>query len=129
MVIYLDFDGTIVEEEYPLIGEYNEGSLEIVRKLQDAGHEIVLNTRRADFNNLTLEEAIDYLNFSDKIKKITKVQEYKIEPNYWDWDIHKRENEIFIDDITPGIPLLPGKFSSKVDWKTLDKEFKENGLY
>ena len=130
MKIYLDFDGTIVLEEYPIIGRYNEGSLETVKKLQDAGHEIILNTRRADFNNNTLEDAIEYLNASDKIDKITKIQDFKIEPDYWDWDIHKRENEIFIDDITPGIPLLPGtKYNNKVDWKRIDEEFKENGLY
>lgn len=130
MKIYLDFDGTVVEEEYPTIGKYNEDSLETVRKLQDAGHEIILNTRRADFNNSTFEEAIEYLNASDKINKITNIQEYKIEPDYWDWKIHKRDNELYIDDITPGIPLIPtGKYYKKVDWKRLDEEFIENGLY
>ncbi len=130
MIIYLDFDGTVVEEEYPEIGKYNEGSLEIVKKLQDAGHEIILNTRRADFKNNTLEEAIEYLNASDIINKITNIQKYKIEPGNWNWDIHRKENIIYIDDITPEIPILSAsKYYGKVDWEKLDEEFKENGLY
>jgi len=130
MKIYLDFDGTVVLEEYPIIGKYNEGSLETVRKLQEEGHEIILNTRRADFKNNTFEEAIEYLNASDKINRITNILQSKNEPDYWDWKIHKRDNELYIDDITPGIPLIPtSKYYNKVDWKKLDKEFKENGLY
>lgn len=57
MKIYLDFDGTVVEHAYPRIGRDNFGCVEIIRRLQDAGHEIVLNTYRADCANGSLEAA------------------------------------------------------------------------
>ena len=61
MLIQLDFDGTVVEFDYPKIGLLNEGSIEVVNKLRNAGHEIVLNTYRADLNDGTLEEAHVFL--------------------------------------------------------------------
>ena len=57
MNIYLDFDGTVVEHDYPEIGKLNPGALEVIKKLQDAGHTIILNTMRVEFNDGTLEEA------------------------------------------------------------------------
>ena len=42
--IYLDFDGTCVEHRYPEIGKYNFGAIEVIEKLQQAGHNIILNT-------------------------------------------------------------------------------------
>ena len=46
MNIFLDFDGTVVEHKYPAIGKYNQGAFDVVKKLIDAGHNIILNTYR-----------------------------------------------------------------------------------
>ena len=56
MTIQLDFDGTVVEHLYPEIGRENFGCMPIIKKLQDAGHTIVLNTYRADLNKEKLKK-------------------------------------------------------------------------
>lgn len=128
MNIYLDFDGTVVEHKYPNIGRYNIGSIEIIRKLQNSGHKIILNTYRANCNNNTLQEALELINEKYGhilIKPITEYTFSKIYPNPLNWDLIKINNELFIDDISPNIPLNQGM----VDWYELDRQFEENGLY
>ena len=49
----IDFDNTIVEEEYPAVGKLIEGSKEYINKLYDDGHTITINTCRTG-----LEEGI-----------------------------------------------------------------------
>ncbi len=131
MKIYLDFDGTVVEHEYPKIGKYNEGAFEVIKKLQDAGHEIILNTYRADCNDGTLEKARAYLEQADEIDSILKYEKKKIEPHPWDWEYFKENDLIFIDDICKNSPLKMVRSSMYgiVDWKSIDKEFKEHGIY
>lgn len=141
MKIYLDFDGTVVDHEYPRIGEYNNGCFEIIKKLQDAGHEIILNTYRADCDNGTLENAIDFINESKKyfvdkstdntLKPLDGVERYKIHPTVWDWNKMLSENIMFIDDITPNMPLINSSVRRewRVDWNVLDKEFIEHNMY
>ena len=131
MKIYLDFDGTVTIHKYPDIGIYNEGCFEVVRKLQDAGHEIILNTYRANCNDGTLEEAIEYLKNADQILPILKVEKLKVKPIPWDWKVFKQKQLIFIDDICPGSPLRKAERSEYmvVDWERIDKEFSEHGIY
>jgi len=131
MTIYLDFDGTVVEHEYPKIGKYNEGAFEVIKKLQDAGHEIILNTYRANMEDGTLEEARAYLNQATAIHPIFKFEKEKIEPYPWNWEYFKEHDLIFIDDICQNSPLMSIKPSTFpiVDWKSLDKEFEEHGIY
>jgi len=142
MIIYLDFDGTVVEHEYPKIGRCNFGCIEIIKKLQDSGHEIILNTYRADCANGTLEKAIKFLNedswafLKDKseeieLKPVLVHTLSKVFPQSWDWNIMKMTDTIFIDDIAAGIPLkpqcmVPGNMG---DWDQLDLEFQANGIY
>jgi len=58
MIIAVDFDGTIVEHEYPEIGKLKEGAIEMLKSLQEQGHELILWTCRADS---TLEEAVVFM--------------------------------------------------------------------
>lgn len=128
MIIYLDFDGTVVEHKYPKIGKYNIGSMEIIRKLQESGHKIILNTYRADCNNGTLQEALDVINEKYGhilIEPITEHTYNKIYPKPLNWNLIKKYDELFIDDISPNTPLKNGM----VDWYELDKQFKENNIY
>lgn len=131
MKIYLDFDGTVVEHQYPAIGLYNKGAFKVITKLQNAGHDIILNTYRADCKDGTLEEAIFYLNASNDILPIIKIEHKKIDPHPWDWAYFKANNLIFIDDICLNIPLkYPQNAAYKiVDWEKLNQEFIKNGIY
>ncbi len=132
MTIYLDFDGTVVEHEYPDMGTYNAGCFEVIRKLQDAGHDIILNTYRVDCNDGTLEEALHFLHAPDSILPVTEFTHTKLNPGYWNWPFFKANRLVFVDDACAGIPLKPtiiipnGKM---VDWDALDEEFRVNGLY
>lgn len=47
MIIAVDFDGTIVEDKYPFIGEERQGAVETLRKLRSEGYSLVLWTCRS----------------------------------------------------------------------------------
>ena len=134
MDIYLDFDGTVVEHSYPGIGEYNLGATEVIKKLKKAGHTLILNTARVEFENGTFELAIDYLNqiMRETLFSIQNSTKSKISPCKWDWELFSDRQAIYIDDISEGIPLrLNVKLSegNMVDWEIIDLQFKENNIY
>jgi len=57
MKIAVDFDGTIVEHNYPRIGKLIPFSIEVLKELQKKGHQIILWTYRTDNE---LEEAVKF---------------------------------------------------------------------
>jgi hypothetical protein len=138
MKIYLDFDGTVTEHAYPEIGRYNPRSLEVVKKLQDVGHEIILNTYRANLDHDKLQESLDYVN-SDGWLEVSEEFELdyisatsvKLDPHPWNLDTALERGVLYIDDIAHKIPLIPSviKGRNMVDWNELDWQFMENGFY
>jgi hypothetical protein len=140
MIIYLDFDGTVVEHEYPKIGRCNFGCVEVLKKLQDAGHTFILNTYRVECKDNSLEDALKWFEdswmfFEDKegdpCITVTEHTKSKYNPPTWDWDYILSKNEMYIDDIAYGIPLKKACMVNNmmVDWDVLDKQFEEKGLY
>ena len=62
MVIYLDWDGVCVEDEFPRLGADKEGAVETLKDLVDAGYRIVLWTCRESHSHLPdLAHGIDFL--------------------------------------------------------------------
>lgn len=124
MNIYLDFDGTVVEHDYPQIGKLNPNSLEVIKKLQDAGHTIILNTMRVEFDDGSMQEAFDFINHNQSIKgiKIFRQTEHKIYPPSWNLD--KIKDEIYIDDIAANIPLIKATEVEgfMVDWVEIERQ-------
>lgn len=57
MIVAVDFDGILCENKFPDIGRPNYSMIILVRKIVDAGHEVVLWTTR---NGKELENAIDW---------------------------------------------------------------------
>jgi len=57
LLIAVDFDGTIVKNAYPKIGKEQLFAFDTLKKLQDAGHRLVLWTVRS---GKALDEAIAY---------------------------------------------------------------------
>ena len=133
MTFYLDFDGTVVEHAYPKIGRENPGAFNVIKKLQEAGHKIILNTYRVEANNNTLNEALEYLNLHPyyPIETISEHCPEKREPAIWDWITMKETKIIYIDDITKNIPLRKCVTSNNymVDWAEVNKQFIENKIY
>ena len=94
MVIAVDFDGTIVEHQYPRIGKEKPFAIATLKRLQNEGHRIVLWTVR---EGELLQQAVEFCrerglefytvnaNFSD---------EHPEEPGY----TRKIKADIFIDD-------------------------------
>jgi hypothetical protein len=122
-----------VEHAYPEIGAPNPRSIEVIRKLQEAGHTIILNTYRADIDLPSLEAAIAYLEREEhELQPIHHVEPLKINPPAWDWDAFMKNGIIYIDDICSGTPLtnnLVLPHGSMVDWKVLDEWFELKEVY
>ncbi|SBV92551.1 BT0820 family HAD-type phosphatase [uncultured Dysgonomonas sp.] len=92
MVIAVDFDGTIVEHEYPKIGKAIPFAIETLLQLQKEGHILLMWTVR---DGDLLQEAINYCE-----KKGLKF--YAANKNHPDEDVstasRKLNAEMFIDD-------------------------------
>lgn len=94
MIIAVDFDGTIVEHEYPKIGNPIPFAIETLLEIQKDGHKLILWTvRRGDL----LQEAVDYCAESGLFF-------YAENENYRGETIEKSEysrklkSDLFIDD-------------------------------
>ncbi len=57
LIIAIDFDGTIVTHEYPLIGKPVPGALETMKEFIAQGHKLILWTMRS---GKELDEAVEY---------------------------------------------------------------------
>lgn len=113
MVIAVDFDGTIVDHRYPEIGEERPFATEILRKLIEERHKLILWTVR---DGKLLQDAIDWCAERG-------VQFYAVNSNHSDMfgeEVDKRFSckvnaDMFIDDCNiGGIP----------DWPTIYKMIK-----
>ena len=143
MKIYLDFDGTVVEHDYPKMGRCNYGCFEIIKKLQDAGHEIILNTYRSELDSKSLSDALTMINnraymfIKDRGKRDEfnldpmKSTEKKIHPWPWDLDYYLSQKIAFIDDTSTGVPLKKACMANgkMVDWGEVDRQFEQKGFY
>ncbi len=101
MRIAVDFDGTIVEHEYPKIGKPKLFAFEALRDLQKRGHQLILWTVRT---GELLEEAVEFCRQNG-------VEFYAVNKNYPEEEYiegvtsRKILADIYIDDrIVGGFP-------------------------
>ena len=92
-IIAIDFDGTIVKDEYPKIGPPQLFAFETMKKMQQNGYRLILWTLR---ETKKLEEAVEFC-------KNNGVEFYAVNKNYpeekvTDDTIRKLHADIFIDD-------------------------------
>ncbi|MCD4832702.1 MAG: hypothetical protein K8R31_02830 [Bacteroidales bacterium] len=97
MIIAVDFDGTIVDHEYPEIGKPKLFAFETLKALQEQGHQLILWTYRA---GKELDEAVEYC-------KKNGIEFYAINKNYpeevYDDSISRKIlADIYIDDKNVG---------------------------
>lgn len=96
MIIAVDFDGTIVEHDYPKIGQSIPFAIETLLKLQGEGHILLLWTFRTGSQ---LQEALDYCESKG-------LRFYAANKNHPDEDEtnapRKLNADIFIDDRNVG---------------------------
>lgn len=111
-VIAVDFDGTIVEHEFPAIGRDNPGAVEVLRELMAKGYRLILNTIRTDQH---LDEAIRYCNSK-------KIDFWAVNnnPEQESWNSSRKiYANFYIDDAALGVPLAKSTGTStrpRVDW-------------
>jgi hypothetical protein len=91
--IAIDFDGTIVEDEYPKIGKPVLFAFDTLKKLQEKGHRLILWTYR---NGRALEEAVEFCeNHGVVFYAVNKsFPEEEFDPKY----SRKINADFFIDD-------------------------------
>lgn len=93
MLIAVDFDGTIVEHAYPAIGRPIPFAIDVLKKLQEEGHEIVLWTYRT---GETLDAAVNYCR--EKGLEFYAVNKMYPEEEWEEGGPRKIDADIFIDD-------------------------------
>ena len=110
MIIAVDFDGTIVEHQYPAIGREKPFAIDTLKKLAKEHHRLILWTVR---EGKLLQEAIDFC-------KERGLEFYAVNRNYPE-EKHPTERklrvEMWIDDRNLG--GLP-------DWGTIYRMIQDN---
>jgi hypothetical protein len=59
-IISVDFDGTIVEHDFPRIGKPLPEAFEVLRELKEAGFKLILWTCREDHNRLIAQRYLTH---------------------------------------------------------------------
>lgn len=93
LTIAVDFDGTLVENNYPQIGKPILFAFETLKKLQQEGHQLILWTYRC---GVKLDEAVEY--YKTKGIKFYAVNKSYPEEEYDGQMSRKILADIFIDD-------------------------------
>jgi len=119
MKIAVDFDGTIVEHRYPLIGEEKLFAFETLKQLQKLGHLLILWTFRT---GKELDEAIEFCrNRGVEFYAVNKsFPEEEFDPETIS---RKIDADVFIDDRNVG--GFPGW--SEI-WQMLNPDYADSDL-
>lgn len=125
MYICVDFDGTIVDHVFPLIGSPVPGAIEWMQAWQKLGAKIILFTMRSDGQEAgnVLTEAVEYL-------KDNGIELFGINqnPTQYHWTTSpKAYGHIYVDDAAFGCPLImmEGFRRQCVDWAIVGPEIEK----
>ena len=123
MIIGIDFDGTCVTHDYPRIGK-EIGATEVLKRLVEAGHKLILNTMRSDKE---LQDAVNWF-------KKNGIELYGVNenPTQKRWtNSPKVYAHMYIDDAALGCPLINAPELSNrpfVDWDSIDLQLIQKGI-
>jgi len=113
-IVGVDFDGTLVEHEYPRIGREVDGAFQWLHKLQDANVKLMLWTMR---DNQTLTEAVMYC----ATRGIT-FWGVNTNPEQAGWTSSTKQfAHLYIDDAAAGCPLTTREGVERpfADWSVI----------
>jgi len=117
MVIAIDFDGTIVENAYPGIGKLKPNAVQIINKLKEEGHSIIINTCRSGIFEGNAAVFLNHVGI--KYDYVNSNLPYRIE--HYEADTRKISADLYIDDKNLlGIPE---------DWDDIYKLIKKHKSY
>lgn len=122
MIIAVDFDGTIVEHDFPRIGRSVPGAIEWLKIFQSAGARLILYTMRSDGQKAgnVLTQAVQYCTENGLefwgINRNPEQDSWTSSPKCY--------AELYIDDAAFGCPLIgfEGKIISQrpyADWSII----------
>jgi hypothetical protein len=124
MIFNIDFDGTVVTHAYPLIGN-DIGSQAVLKRLVDAGHQLILFTMRGDDSHL--KEVVNWFK-----KNNIPLYGINTNPSQKSWtNSPKSHADFIIDDTAIGVPLkYDWNLSSRpfVDWQEMERLLVNMGL-
>lgn len=111
LTLSIDFDGTIVFEKYPGIGELIPGAKEAINTLHDMGHIIIINSCRAG----PYEEQMKQYLYTAEIKHhfVNENPSWRIE-QYEGLDSRKIGADYYIDD--------RNLFTREINWQDIFSE-------
>lgn len=121
--ILVDFDGTIALHDYPYIEKAAPNAIPVLKRIQDAGHILILCTMRCDEE---LEQAKAWLE-----EQGLNFTYFNCNPMF-ETGSRKIYGHLVIDDHTLGCPLIhdtlvhPKPF---VDWLAVERILEEKGLF
>lgn len=123
MIIAVDFDGTIVEHEYPKIGKEKIFATETLRQLINDGHRLILWTVR---EGKLLDEAVEWC-------RQRGVDFYAVNKDFPEENISKNEQfsrkikaDVWIDDLNVGgLPDWGTIYRIITEKKTLQQVMEE----
>lgn len=129
MIIAIDFDGTVVSNEFPFVGK-DIGAIPILKELVKNGHKLILYTLRVDGETLDengmfvpdptgtfLTDAVNW--FKQHNIELYGVQEHPLYP-----DSKKLVYDMIIDDRAFGIPLIDNGYKPFVNWCAIESILK-----
>ncbi|MBM9520301.1 hypothetical protein JWG39_10805 [Desulforhopalus vacuolatus] len=118
MYVCIDFDGTIVDHEYPEIGKPVPKAIDWLLRLQDRGALLILWTMRSDSEEASLlSNAVQYLEENGVV--LSGINE---NPGQAEWTSSpKAYADVYVDDSAAGCPLIqPLGFKRPcVNWKKI----------
>lgn len=143
MIIAIDFDGTCVTHEFPRVGR-DIGAPRVLRRLIEAGHQLILFTMRSDLEPAFWKKEVDQDN--PEIVKISgkyltdavdwfaenNIPLYGIQlnPTQAKWTTsNKCYAQLYIDDAALGCPLVREEgFRPYVDWMDVEVILEDSGI-
>lgn len=140
MDVVIDFDGTCVTHEFPIVGS-DIGAEPVLKRILNHGHNLILFTMRSDLPNPTyrnegkmlppgnyLQDAVDW--FSDREIKLYGIQR---NPSQDSWTTSpKAYGQLIIDDAALGCPLVFDENLSErpfVDWEAVNDMMEYMGFF
>ena len=122
MDILIDFDGTCVTHEFPLVGK-DIGAAQVLRDLVSNGHRLVLFTMRAE--DCSIQPAIDW--FAENGIALYAVQRQPEQHKFT--SSPKALGDLMIDDTALRVKLYSCRLSRDcVDWQWAAAELQRRGL-
>ena len=114
MIIAIDFDGTCVTHEYPIVGK-DIGAVPVLQEIVNKGHKLILYTMRS---GIQLEDAISW--FKENNIKLWNVN---TNPEQLSWTTSpKCYANLYIDDAAFGAPLMSSMISDRqyINWNIIN---------